>query len=148
MSLSVMVPYVPLQMVFLALNLRNTDFHPYDYHMIHEAASPYPWSAIMLVPSWMLPFEVMNQPWIAIFTTIPIVLFFGMTKDAIEMYRKYTLAVGLGKFFPVLNEPWDPDRPRQQTGTSESKRRLFGSLATMGRRGNTSENVNLEFNLE
>lgn len=139
-----MVPYVPLQMVFLALSVRNSDFHPYDYHMIHDVAIPYPWSAIMLVPSWMLPFEVMNQPWIAILTTIPIVLFFGMTKDAIEMYRKYALAVGLGRVFPRLREPWDPDRPRQQKSTSESKRGWFGSLTTMARHENTSENVNLE----
>ncbi|KAI0128734.1 pheromone A receptor-domain-containing protein [Xylariales sp. AK1849] len=127
MSLSILVPYVPLQMVFLAFNLATTEYHPYNYHDIHYGPGDYPWNSIMLLPSWMVPFDIMNQAWIAILTTIPIVMFFGMTQEAIDMYRRYAVALGLGKCFPGLKEPWIPDR-RGHTSTNDSKKSWFSSL--------------------
>jgi pheromone a factor receptor len=114
MALSIIVPYVPLQMVFFVLNMKVTflTLHPYDYYIIHFVPNPYPWSSIIMMPSYMLDFASMNQPWVPILTIIPIVLFFGMTKEAIDVYRKFLVRLGLAKCFPSLKEPYDPDRPR------------------------------------
>ncbi|KAH8673757.1 pheromone A receptor-domain-containing protein [Xylariales sp. PMI_506] len=102
MSLSILVPYVPLQMTFLALNIVGSDFHDYDYRAIHFVSNPYPWNSIMLIPSCMVPFSTMNQPWIAILTPIPIVLFFGLNKEATHMYRQFAARIGLSSCFPAL----------------------------------------------
>ncbi|KAK8114839.1 a-pheromone receptor PreA [Apiospora kogelbergensis] len=105
MSLSILVPYVPLMLAFFAYNIIDTGtFKTYDYHRIHHTPNPYPWNSVVLVPSWLVPFPAMNQPWISILTTIPIVLFFGMTKDAVDTYRKYALFIGLGKCWPALRD--------------------------------------------
>jgi pheromone a factor receptor len=115
MSLSILVPYVPLQIAFLVLGIVGIDYHPYNYNQLHSASNPFPWNSIMLIPSWMVPFSYMNQPWIAILTTIPIVLFFGMTKDGIAMYQRYALRLGLGRIFPQLKmkEVWEPGKSQK-----------------------------------
>ncbi|ORY69759.1 putative mating type pheromone G-protein coupled receptor [Pseudomassariella vexata] len=104
MSLSILVPYVPLMVAFLIANVQDTDFRPYDYRRMHSNAQEdgqYPWDAILFVPSWLVPFSTINQPWIPILTTMPIFVFFGLTREAIETYRGYARAVGLGRFFPA-----------------------------------------------
>lgn len=47
--------------------------------------------------------------YLSIATTIPIFIFFGMTKDAMNSYRVVLLFFGLGKVFPQLHEEYDPD---------------------------------------
>lgn len=118
MALSIITPYVPLQMAFFVINLTRTlgDLAVYDYQAIHSAIDP-PWRAIIFLPSWMMDFAILNQPWVAIVTTIPIVLFFGMTKEAIDIYRTFLIYLGFGTCLPSLKEPYGPDRPRS-TGTS------------------------------
>ncbi|KAK8048407.1 a-pheromone receptor PreA [Apiospora phragmitis] len=111
MSLSIIVPYVPLMLAFFVYTIKDTGtFKPYDYYRIHHTDDPYPWDSVVLVPSWMIPFAALNQPWIPILSTIPIVLFFGMTIEALDTYRRYALAVGMGKCWPALR-----DREEQPT---------------------------------
>lgn len=107
-------------MVFFIVNLIETlaDLNPYDYYTIHFVSAPYPWIAIIMVPSWMLDFVTLNQPWIAILTTIPIVLFFGMTREAIDTYRNFLTRLGFTKCYPNLKEPYNPDCPHS-TDTSQ-----------------------------
>lgn len=121
MSLSILVPYVPVMIAFFVYSILDTgDFKPYNYHRIHYTPEPYPWNSVVLVPSWMVPFPAMNQPWVPILTTIPIVLFFGMTQDAVDTYRKYALAVGLGKFWPALRKDHTKNKQRN-TGSSNDR---------------------------
>jgi pheromone a factor receptor len=124
MALSIIVPYVPLQMVFFIINMRETllMLEPYDYYSLHVDTNPYPWSAIIMIPSWMLDFASMNQPWVPILTVIPIVLFFGMTNEAIDMYRKCLLWVGFSRCFPSFKETYDSNRTRD---TSTSRKSLW-----------------------
>ncbi|KAK8090227.1 hypothetical protein PG997_005188 [Apiospora hydei] len=123
MSMSILVPYVPLQLAFFVYNIRETGtFKPYDYYRIHYTEEPYPWDSIVLVPSWMIPFAALNQPWIPIITTIPIVLFFGMTKDAIKAYRRYALALGLGKCWPALRDKGVANHRRNVSSTNEGSK--------------------------
>ncbi|KAH6654253.1 pheromone A receptor-domain-containing protein [Truncatella angustata] len=100
MALSIIVPYVPLQMVFFGVNLTTTmrNLHPYNYYSIHHNPD-HPWSAIIFYNSWDVAFSVMNQPWINIFTTIPIVLFFGMTDEANEAYRRFLTRLRIGSWW-------------------------------------------------
>ena len=51
----------------------------------------------------------MNICYVPIITAIPIFVFFGMTKDAMNCYRVILLYVGLGKAFPSLYEEYNPD---------------------------------------
>ncbi|KAK9779133.1 hypothetical protein SCAR479_04000 [Seiridium cardinale] len=122
MALSIIVPYVPLQLVFFVVNMRATllQLVPYDYYAMHYVPNPYPWNAIYLLPSWTLDFETLNQPWIPILTTIPIVLFCGMTEEAIDIYRRFALRLGLGNCFPNLRDPHDPNRSRSTDGSGKS----------------------------
>lgn len=118
MSLSILVPYVPVMLAFFAYDVQDTGtFKPYSYWRIHYTDEPYPWDSVVLVPSWMVPFVVMNQPWIPILTTIPIVLFFGMTQDALDTYRRYALALRLDKFWPELRDKGGPNG-RRNAGSS------------------------------
>ncbi|KAI1842793.1 hypothetical protein JX266_010969 [Neoarthrinium moseri] len=112
MALSIITPYVPLQIAFLVYNAKTTQLHDYSLQQVHSGSSAYPWNAVTFVPYWMINFVAMNQPYVAIVTAIPIVWFFGMTKEAIETYRKFLCRLGLSKCFPRLKDPYEPDRPR------------------------------------
>ncbi|KAK8041898.1 pheromone receptor [Apiospora rasikravindrae] len=123
MSLSILVPYVPVQLAFFVYNIRETGtFKTYDYYRIHHTDDPYPWDSIVLVPSWLIPFPALNQPWIPIVTTIPIVLFFGMTTDALITYRRYALALGLGKCWPALRDKGATNHRRNMSSTNDDSK--------------------------
>ncbi|KAI1102984.1 pheromone A receptor-domain-containing protein [Jackrogersella minutella] len=115
MSIAILAVYLPVSLYLLSLNIKDAlggTYLPYNYYRIHWNAAPYPWDAILLIPSWELSTPELNQPWIAIATTVVIVGFFGTTKDGLEMYRSYALALGLGRFFPKLIKPHtDPTEP-------------------------------------
>lgn len=124
MSLSIVVPYVPMQVVLFALSVGNMRVRQYDYQGIHDDIGLYPWNSIMFIPSWLLDFPTMNQPWVAVLTTIPIVAFFGMTTEAIDIYRRFLLHLGFGRFFEALEDPYDPGRVHSSNDTTTQG--LFG----------------------
>jgi pheromone a factor receptor len=125
MSLSIVVPYVPVQVILFVISMRGTVYHPYSYQNAHRGTAEYPWNSIFFIPSWMMDFPVINQPWIPIFTTIPIVIFFGMTTEAVDTYRKFLLLLGFGTCFQALKEPYDPDRAHKNADITG--RALFAS---------------------
>lgn len=126
MALSIIVPYVPLQMIFFSVNIIETlpELAPYDYNNIHNGTDPYSWNAIFFWPSWMQDFATLNQPWVAILTTIPIVLFFGMTEEAHDIYRKFLVRIGFGKCFLNLKDLRNSDQSRC---TDSSQKGLWSS---------------------
>lgn len=71
---------------------------------------PFDWNKVILVPSREVDWELFEASWIPVFSTIPIFLFFGMTKDALNDYRKISLLFGAGRIWPKLHEEYDPDR--------------------------------------
>ncbi|KAI0480204.1 pheromone A receptor-domain-containing protein [Xylariaceae sp. FL0804] len=89
MSLSILVVYLPIMVYYMVVNIRDTlaSYKAYNYSQIHWSGTPYPWDAILFIPSSIVPSAVMNQPWVPISTTIAIVTFFGTGADAREMYR-------------------------------------------------------------
>ncbi|OTA93239.1 hypothetical protein M434DRAFT_73414 [Hypoxylon sp. CO27-5] len=105
MSMSIIVIYLPVSIYLFAYNIQESmksTYRPYNYKRIHFEATPYPWNAILYVPSWLISTSMMNQPWIAIATTVVIVAFFGTTQDGLKMYRECALTLGLGRCFPKL----------------------------------------------
>ncbi|KAK8139183.1 hypothetical protein PG984_002563 [Apiospora sp. TS-2023a] len=123
MSMSILVPYVPVMLAFFVFDINETmPLQPYDYYRIHYTDEPYPWDSIVLVPSWLVPFAAMNQPWIPILTTTLIVLFFGMTQDAKDMYRRYALAVRLDKCWPALRDKGGPNGRRNGGSSNDDSK--------------------------
>ncbi|KAI1312040.1 GPCR fungal pheromone mating factor [Xylaria venustula] len=124
MSLSILVIYLPVMIYYFISNIRDTltSYKKYDYNRMRWSATPYPWDTILFVPSWMIPSSVMNQPWIPIATTVAIVAFFGMTTEALQMYRRYAEYVGLGRCFrrfrprSALPSPVDESGETRESG--------------------------------
>ncbi|KAI0554086.1 pheromone A receptor-domain-containing protein [Xylaria curta] len=120
MSLSILVVYVPIMIYFLICNVKDTlsSYKAYDYNRMHWSATPYPWETILFVPSWIIPSDVMNQPWISIATTVVIVAFFGMTMEARQIYRQYAGYLRLQICFQKLK--WKKDQDHSPSDGSGS----------------------------
>ncbi|CAJ2510063.1 Uu.00g059630.m01.CDS01 [Anthostomella pinea] len=109
MSLSILAIYLPIMLYFLAINIQDTlsSYKEYSYARVHFSGTPYPWNSILFIPSWIIPGAIMNQPWVPIATTIAIVAFFGMTKDAMNMYRQYATSLKLDRVLREVKGKWD-----------------------------------------
>jgi pheromone a factor receptor len=123
MSLSILIPFLPVQLLFLVYNV-SAFGHPmksYNYSQIHFGKNPYPFNFVSFTTSDRVGFIEMNVNYMSVITVIPLFWFFGATKEAINMYREYLLTVGLGRFFPKLHQEYDPDRT-QTSNRSWGKR--------------------------
>jgi len=119
MAVSILIPYLPLTVAFFVASIIDyMPLVPYSYNRIHYDNDPYPWDTIFMAPSSEINFTYLNANYIPIITAVPIFWFFGLTKDAINTYRTYLLALGFGKLFPSLREEYDPDRPRTSANAS------------------------------
>jgi pheromone a factor receptor len=122
MVISILVPFLPIVIALSVLNiLAMGGIEPYNYDKIHNHAEPFEWNTILLIPSSQINWVVMNNCYISIATAVPIFVFFGMTKDAINTYRHITLWLGLGALFPGLRIEYNPDK------TALSSAGTFGS---------------------
>lgn len=125
MVISILVPYFPIIVAICIVNgFGMGGLKPFDYNQIHHHAEPFPWNSILYMRSDQIDFVVLNNCYIPILTTIPVFLFFGTTKAAINDYRLAALKLGLGRFWPGLCEEYDPDRPN---GSGS-----FGSTSSQG----------------
>ncbi|EGX96841.1 a-pheromone receptor PreA [Cordyceps militaris CM01] len=120
MVMSILVPFLPITITLCVLNVHTIGLlQPFNFNKIHHSnPGGIPWGAIIYVPSRLNSFGSLNNGYISILTAIPIFLFFGMTKDAINSYRMVLLYIGLGKVWPDLRNEYDPDRKAMQTTTS------------------------------
>ncbi|KAL7901041.1 pheromone A receptor domain-containing protein [Trichoderma sp. SZMC 28014] len=111
MVVSILVPYVPIAVGMAVVNwLVAGHLKPFDFNAIHNPApGKLPWNTIVYVTSNNINWSFMDSCYLPIATTIPIFVFFGMTKDAMNCYREVLLFFGLGKVFPRLHEEYDPD---------------------------------------
>ncbi|KEY71881.1 hypothetical protein S7711_06022, partial [Stachybotrys chartarum IBT 7711] len=127
MVVSIMVPFLPMVCVLAVLNVIDMGtLEPFDYNMIHNHDTPYPWNTIVYVRSQDVGFAYMNNCYMSVISAIPIFFFFGMTKDAINMYRQAMVSLGMGRFFPSLKQEFDPDQAAYRGNTLGS----FGSTQT------------------
>ncbi|KAK7430082.1 hypothetical protein QQZ08_003473 [Neonectria magnoliae] len=129
MVISIMVPFLPVVIILAMLNIRHASpLKPYDYDAIHNPIFPYPWNTITYLPSNQLEFAFINNCYIPILSAVPVFVFFGMTKNAMNSYRRGCLHLGLGWFFPMLHEEYDPDRDAY--GSSALSSTITGSTNT------------------
>ncbi|CAI4211482.1 unnamed protein product [Parascedosporium putredinis] len=112
MTLSILAPYFPVCTLFAAHNMLNYgSFAPLDVPALRAGrVDNVPWNTIFLAPTSSMDFGSLVDRYIAIITAFPVFLFFGLTKDAINTYRRAALVLGLGCLFPCLREEYDPDR--------------------------------------
>lgn len=129
MVVSILAPFLPLVITLAVVNLiDSTPLRPFDYDAIHNRGFPFPWNSIIFLPSNNFGFAYMNICYIAILTAVPIFVFFGMTKDAMNSYRRGLLSLGLGYCFPRLRQEYDPDRAAYSQSSYDS--RMLGSLSS------------------
>ncbi|KAI1434896.1 GPCR fungal pheromone mating factor [Xylaria sp. CBS 124048] len=104
MSLAILVIYLPVVLYYAISNGKDTAaaYQPYSFRRIRESNIPYPWDSILFVPSWVLPSTLINQPWLTIATSFAVVLFFGTTAEAQEMYWLYARHLGIDNFLKSL----------------------------------------------
>ena len=122
MTVSLLVPFFPIVVALAVLNIKDLGpIEKYDYNAIHNRVYPYTWDSIIFMPSTTIPFSLMNLGYIPILSAIPVFIFFGTSKDALNDYRKVLVFIGLGKVFPRLDREYDPDSP---VGSQAS----FGSI--------------------
>lgn len=112
MTLSILTPYFPVCALFAVHNMLNYgSFAPLDVPALRAGRfDGIPWNTIFLTPTSSMDFGSLVDRYIAIITAFPVFLFFGLTKDAINTYRRAALVLGLGRPFPCLREEYDPDR--------------------------------------
>ncbi|KAG6001775.1 hypothetical protein E4U21_003820 [Claviceps maximensis] len=119
MVISILIPFLPVVVSLAVWNiLQMHEMKPYDYDQVHNHASPLPWNTILLLTSSQINWALLNNCYIPMTTSIPIFVFFGMTKDAINYYRRIALFFGLGALFPGLKQEYDPDKAILVGGSS------------------------------
>ncbi|EHK16690.1 putative mating type pheromone G-protein coupled receptor [Trichoderma virens Gv29-8] len=110
MVISILIPFLPTTLAMAAFNIINSSpLEPFDFNAIHSNERSLPWDTIIYLSSSHIGWVIMNICYVPIITAIPVFVFFGMTKDAMNCYRVILLYVGLGKVFPSLYEEYNPD---------------------------------------
>lgn len=111
MCLGILVLYVPLMLFFSIRSLQDTfsaqGLRPYSFHRMRYEPSPYPWHAILFVPSWLVPAATLEQPWIPILTSFVVVAFFGITDDARKMWLRIAEDLGVMNLGAYLAREYD-----------------------------------------
>lgn len=129
MVISILVPFLPVIVILAVLNVNHASpLMPFDYDTIHKTQFPFPWNTIVYLPSNQLEFAFINNCYISILSAIPVFVFFGMTKNAMNTYRRGCLRLGLGRVFPALHQEYDPDRDAY--GSSGMSSNATGSTNT------------------
>ncbi|KAG8165720.1 hypothetical protein KVR01_004272 [Diaporthe batatas] len=102
MTLTIIAPWLPLQVLFLSNNVQTAWpwAAPFDLGSVHGAG----WNQIDYIPSSGVPWAHMYGTYAYSLQSLIVFLFFGLTKDAHDLYRGYLRALGLGRIFPRLNE--------------------------------------------
>ncbi|KAI9849776.1 MAG: a-factor receptor [Thelocarpon superellum] len=113
-ALTLLLTFLPLQFYILYLNL-SYPRHPYNWDEVHGTA----WSDIIKVPTGG---QVAFDRWIRVASGFMVFLFFGMGHDAMDMYRRWLVSVGMATYFPSLTQP------PMQTANGFSGPSTFGSL--------------------
>jgi pheromone a factor receptor len=103
MSFTLLLLYTPVSIYFFYINV-NIDWLSYDWTAIH---SPDHWWTIIYLPALgPRTFDC----YVPIAMSIFVFFYFGMGGDALEIYRKWMLNVGLGRLFPSLKQEFVRNR--------------------------------------
>jgi pheromone a factor receptor len=103
MSVTIILFYAPVNIYFFYENVNITWFS-YDWDIIHD---PEHWNTIVYLPA--LGYRTFDR-YCDIFMSFFVFVFFGLGGDAVDVYRKWMLKVGLGRVFPSLKHELKPNR--------------------------------------
>ncbi|CAK7273739.1 a-factor receptor [Sporothrix epigloea] len=158
MVLCILVPYTPVTAAFAAVDIMEgwPWTYPSSFRKVH-IDGPVPYNSISILGVQDLSFITLNMSWIPVVSAFVAFVFFGTSKEAINIYREYLLAIGLGHVFPRLHEVYDPDRTPCNTLASNTSNAttLISTLesVSLSRKGSdalacpsmteSTENVNL-----
>ncbi|KAI9748081.1 MAG: a-factor receptor [Lichina confinis] len=106
MSLMLLLVLLPVQFYVLAVNL-SYPHRPYSWKAVHSPD----WGRVIMIPTGG---QVAFDRWIRVSCGFLVFVFFGTGNEAISMYRKWLLALGLGRWFPSLAQS------RRRPGYSKS----------------------------
>ncbi|KAI9746626.1 MAG: a-factor receptor [Claussenomyces sp. TS43310] len=98
MSSSLLLVYTPVNIYFFYVNV-NITWISYDWAAIHD---PTLWNIIVFLP--VMGARTFDR-WVPIAMSIFVFAAFGMGGDALQTYKRWLRAVGLGRVFPSLNQP-------------------------------------------
>ncbi|KAG6364549.1 hypothetical protein INS49_006151 [Diaporthe citri] len=106
MTLTILTPWLPMQLVFLYNNISAGMpwSEPFDLPSVHSDG----WNQIDYAPISTVPWIHLYGTYAYAFEVLIVFLYFGLTKDAHDLYREYLRTLGLGKIFPKLNEEYFP----------------------------------------
>lgn len=110
MMLCIVIVNLPWCIFLTVMNLKDvgTDVLPYSFDELHDRKDPLPWDTVDMIPSRFLSFLSMNNSYTWSLSAVPAFVFFGLTKDAVNEYRRIALSMGLGRFFLGLHTEYDP----------------------------------------
>ncbi len=117
-SFVLLLIYLPLQFYTLKVNL-SFPHHAYSWTELHGPS----WNQILKVPTGG---QVVFDRWIRVASGYVLFAFFGVGRDAMDMYRKWLVACGLARLLPFLTER---RRPKRSQDTSS-----HGTFGTLGSR--------------
>lgn len=132
MVLCILVPYTPISIAFFAIHI--IDGWPWNYPSSFDAVHVHglvPWNSIVVLGYADVGFIIMNFSWIPVVSAFIAFVFFGTSKEAINTYRTYLLALGLGRIFPKLREAYDPDRSPLDSTSSTAATQLSTLTSAM-----------------
>ena len=86
---------------------------PFKFSTVHNPAT---WNSSIVMPS-----TVLYDRWLNLACGFLVFLFFGLGKDAKNMYREWLLKVGLGRVFPVLEAKSGEGSRRGEASTDNSR---------------------------
>jgi pheromone a factor receptor len=135
MCTSILIPFLPMQLFWLYYNisLGLGSLKPYNFAKIHDPAT---FNKITFTTSQGVSSLEINGNYMPIVTVVPIFLWFGFTKEAVNIYRVYCLRLGLGKYFPKLYEEYEPDRTTTGSTIKSWGQNISGFFKAPGRGGN------------
>lgn len=129
MTLTIVTPWVPMQLVFFYSNLSTG--MPWDQPFRLPSIHPEGWDQIDYSPISTVPWSHLYGTYVYALEILIIFLYFGLTKDAHDLWREYLRALGLGKIFPKLNEEYVPsDRPPASLSSTWSRAKRASTFAS------------------
>jgi len=108
MTFLILAPYLAITLTYFAANLASLKegMLAFSWEEIHGQD----WGSVVRFPSQATDWATLYADYIPIVTSLPVMLCFGFTKDAVNEYRRALVWVGLGRWWPGLRTEWDPDR--------------------------------------
>lgn len=129
MTMTIVTPWLPMQLVFLYNNLRAG--MPWDAPIDLPSVHPEGWNQIDYSPISTIPWSHLYATYAYALEVLIVFLYFGLTKDAHDLWREYLRTIGLGRIFPKLNKEYVPsDKPPASLSSMLSRKKRASTFVS------------------